>query len=200
MTYLLILSKLEFDTHLLSASVDRITYKHTNLSILDINKTHLPLFRHLQDVSKDSAPSRKVDRIVLHQFSPSPTLSSPPLSEHSARIQRKPDGPAIYQELQRPETSRGRLVRTPATQLDNVKSSLQGQENSSEEELSLRVQKNREKKEEERERRVDGEVEEERKSLMMEREKRLLLLREEMRREEEDEEKKLKEESEERLR
>lgn len=190
---------------------------------LDIGITHFSLFRHLQTKTKDNAPDRKVDRLVLHQSSPSPSLSSLSPSEQDIRLQIKTEGVGICVGLQRPETSRGRLVRTYNTHLDDAESPLQNQESSLEEEASWRGRKDRKKKEEEVEerkraereerslqerkeeregerRKVDREVEEEREHLMREKERRMHLLQEELRREEEEEERKLKEESEERVR
>lgn len=192
---------------------------------LDIGITHFPLFRHLQTKTKDNAPDRKVDRLVLHQSSPSPSLSSLSPSEQDIRLQIKTEGVGICVGLQRPETSRGRLVRTYNTHLDDAESPLQNQESSLEEEASWIGRKDRKKKEEEVEerkrkraereerslqerkeeregerRKVDREVEEEREHLMREKERRMHLLQEELRREEEEEERKLKEESEERVR
>ncbi|TKS81355.1 Centrosomal protein of 164 kDa [Collichthys lucidus] len=171
--------------------------------------------RHLQ------AAAPKVDRLVLHQSSPTPSLSSLSHSEEGVGLQLKNEGHGASLGLQRPETSRGRLVRTFNTQLEDAEPLLRNKE---EEEASRRIRKGREKKDEEeveeeerksaereernlrerkeeRERRMaDEELEEERERLMREKEKRMRLLEEELRREEEEEERKLKEESEERLR
>lgn len=188
---------------------------------LGISITPFSLFRHLQAASKNSPPAPKVDRLILHQSSPSPSLSSPSHSEQSVGLRQKTEGLGTSLGLQRPETSRGRLVRASNTQLEDSEPLLQ--ESPREEEPSRRIGKDREKKEEEeeerkrtereerslkerkeekeRERREAGrEVEEEREHLVKEREKRMRLLQEELRREEEEEERKLKEESEERLR
>ncbi|KAI3354560.1 hypothetical protein L3Q82_019066, partial [Scortum barcoo] len=170
---------------------------------------------HLQAAGRNNPPAPKVDRLVLHQSSPSPSLSSLSHSEQGAGLRLKTEGLGTSLGLQRPETSRGRLVRTSNTQLDDT-----------EEEPGQRIRKDREKKEmeeekeeerkrmereerslrerkeeKERERRkADREVEEEREHLVKDKEERMRLLREELRREEEEEERKLREESEERLR
>ncbi|XP_040902770.1 centrosomal protein of 164 kDa-like isoform X1 [Toxotes jaculatrix] len=167
--------------------------------------------------------THNVDRLVLHQSSPTPSLSSPSHSERGVELRPKTEGFGISLGLQRPETARGRLVRTLNTQLEDAELPLQNQDNSLDEEPSWRTLKDRgkkerqeeeerktaereekslrERKEEEREKRkVDQGVEEERKRLMGEKEKRMRLLQEELKREEEEEERKLKEESEQRLR
>nr|XP_046244508.1 centrosomal protein of 164 kDa-like isoform X2 [Scatophagus argus] len=172
---------------------------------------------HLQAADKGNATGPKVDRLVLHQSSLSPSLSSPSHSEQSVGLNLKSDGVGRSLGLQRPETSRGRLVRTSNTQLEDAKPPLQNQESILEEEASWTIWKDREKKEvevEETERslreRKEGrdsqisklahEVEEEREHLMREKDERMRVLQEELRREEEEEERKLKEESKERLR
>ena len=158
---------------------------------------------------------------MLHQSSPSPSISSLSHSEQAVGFQLKNEGLGTSQALQRPETSRGRLVRTSNTEIEDAE---QNQEIPLEEEASWRVLKDREKEEEEegeeeqrkraerekrslrerkdeRERRkADQEDEEEREHLMREKENRMRLLREELRRAEEEEERRLKEESEERQR
>ncbi|XP_044057299.1 centrosomal protein of 164 kDa-like isoform X2 [Siniperca chuatsi] len=184
--------------------------------------------RHLQAAGKINPPSPKVDRLILHQSSPSPPLSSPCHSEQGVGLHLKTEDLGTSLGLQRPETSRGRLVRTANTQLEDAEPPLQNQESPLEEEPSWRIWKDREKKEREKEeeeeeerkraereewslrqrkeekereaRKAEREVEEEREHLMKEKEKRMCLLQEELRREEEEEERKLKEESEERLR
>ncbi|KAM9359161.1 uncharacterized protein cep164 [Symphorus nematophorus] len=175
--------------------------------------------RHLQ------AAAPKVDRLVLHQSSPSPSLSSPSHSEQGIGLQLKTEGLGTSLGLQRPETSRGRLVRTSNTQLEDAEPPSQKQERRLEEETSWRIRREREKKEEEEEeeerrraereerilrerkeerdrerRKADQDLEEEREHLMKEKERRMRLLKEELKREEEEEERMLKEEGEERLR
>ncbi|XP_059187889.1 centrosomal protein of 164 kDa-like isoform X2 [Centropristis striata] len=183
--------------------------------------------RHLKAAGKDNPQAQKVDRLVLHQSSHSASLSSPSPSEQDVRLYlKKNESLGMSLGLQRPETSRGRLVRTSNTQLEDAEPHLKSQESSLEEESSWRARRDRQKKErekkeeeekeeerkrsereemnlremkEEREKRkADGEVEEEKEHMM--KEKRMRLLQEELRREEEEEERKLKEESEERLR
>ncbi|XP_074497486.1 uncharacterized protein cep164 isoform X4 [Sebastes fasciatus] len=177
--------------------------------------------RHLQAAGKDKPPAPKVDRLVLHQSSPSPSLSSPSHSEQGVGLRLKTENLGTSPGLQRPETSRGRLVRTSNTQHEDAELPLQNHESPLEEEPSWRIQKGRKKEEEEEEerkraereerslrerkevreeRKTDRDVEDEREDMMKEKEKRMRLLQEELRREEEEEERKLKEESEERLR
>ncbi|XP_049433035.1 centrosomal protein of 164 kDa-like isoform X3 [Epinephelus fuscoguttatus] len=150
--------------------------------------------RHSQAAGKDNPPTPKVDRLVLHQSSPSPSLFSLSHSEQDIGLHPKTEclGPSLG--LQRPETSRGRLVRSSNTQLEDAEPPLQNQESLLEDETSWRKSKDREKEEEEerkRERRkADREVEEEREHMMKEKEKRMRLLQEELRREEEEEERK----------
>lgn len=161
----------------------------------------------------------KVDRLVLHQSSPTPSLSSPSHSEQGVGLQLKTKGLSTSLGLQRPETSRGRLGRTSNFKLEDDELHLHNQESPLDDEASWRGWKDKEKKEkeeeeerkreerslrerkEERERwRIDQEVEEEREHLMKEKEKRMRLLKEELRKKEEEEERNLKEDSEERLR
>uniref|UniRef100_A0A3Q1HN22 Centrosomal protein of 164 kDa n=1 Tax=Acanthochromis polyacanthus TaxID=80966 RepID=A0A3Q1HN22_9TELE len=171
---------------------------------------------------KDSSPVHKVDRLVLHQSSHSPSLSSSSHLEESVRHGRKVSDLHMPLPLQRPETSRGRPVQTSNTQLEDAELPLKNQDSSLGEEPSWRVWKDGEKKEREKEesKRADSEerslrkrveeerekkksgkdMQEERESILKEKEKRMRFLQEELRREEEEEEKKLKEESEERLR
>lgn len=191
-----------------------------------ISITPFSPFRHLQAAGKNNPPATKVERLVLHQSSPSHSLSSPSHSEQGVGLRLKTEGLSTSLGLQRPETSRGRLVRASNTQLEDAEPLLQ--ESPQEEEPSRRLRKDREKKEMEKEqeeeeerkrtereernlrerkeekererRKADREVEEEREHLVKEKEKRMRLLQEELRREEEEEERKLKVESEERLR
>uniref|UniRef100_A0A3Q3K3F2 Centrosomal protein of 164 kDa n=1 Tax=Monopterus albus TaxID=43700 RepID=A0A3Q3K3F2_MONAL len=170
--------------------------------------------------------AHKVDRLILHQSSPSASLSSSSHSEQGVKLQPKTKGFGISLELQRPETARGRLVRTTNTQLENAELPLQNKNNSLDEESSLRnwedIETKEWKKEEEEERKsaeteerslrereeekererrkADQEVEEERERMRREKEKRMRVFQEELRRKEEEEERKLKEEKEERLR
>ncbi|XP_034459716.1 centrosomal protein of 164 kDa-like isoform X1 [Hippoglossus hippoglossus] len=155
----------------------------------------------------------KVDRLVLHQSSPSRSLSSPSHSERSGELR-----PKASLGLQRPGTARGRAIRTSNTKPGNAETPLKTLDKPVDEEPSWRIKKDREKKEKEEEsereekslreqkekegerRKADQEVEEEKKQLMREKEKRMCLLQEELSREEEEEERNLKEESEERLR
>ncbi|XP_008296902.1 centrosomal protein of 164 kDa [Stegastes partitus] len=178
--------------------------------------------RQMLAKDKDNSPVHKVDRLVLHQSSPSPSLSSSSNSEEGVSHNRKAPGLGMSLGLQRPETSRGRPVEVSNTRLDHVELPLKNQESSLGEEPSWRVRKDKEKleREEEESKRADSEetslrerveeerekrkpekeMQEEREQILKEKEKRMHLLQEELRREEEEEEKKLKEESEERLR
>ncbi|XP_078102797.1 uncharacterized protein cep164 isoform X2 [Sander vitreus] len=180
---------------------------------------------HLQAAGKDNPLAPKVDRLVFHQLSHSPSLSSSSRSEQADMLRLKTESLGTSLGLQRPETSRGRLVRTSNTQFEDTELPLQNQESPLEEEGGSRVWKDREKKEREKEeeeerkraekeerslrerkvererRKADQEEEEkERENIMKEKEKRMRLLQEELRRKEDEEERKLKEESEERLR
>ncbi|KAK5868465.1 hypothetical protein PBY51_009478 [Eleginops maclovinus] len=175
--------------------------------------------RILQDSSKDNPSASNVDRLVLHQSSPSLSLSNSSFSEQGVGLHPKTDSLGTSMAIQRPETSRGRLSRTSNTQLDDDEAFLKIQKSPKEEEPSWRVSKYMEKKEEEREEeerkrderslkerkeerertKTDLEVEEERDHMIKDKDKRMLLLQEELRRGEEEEERKLKEESEERL-
>ncbi|KAM7413541.1 hypothetical protein PAMA_020763 [Pampus argenteus] len=181
--------------------------------------------RDTKAADKDNTPAPKVERLVLHQSSPSLSLSSLSRSERGVELHPIADGASLG--LQRPETSRGRLVRSSNTQHEDVEPCIENHESSVEEEPNWRIQKDREKKEREKEeeeeeerkraerqekqrernmekerekKKADQEVEEEKERLIREKEKRIRLLQEQLRREEEEEERQLKEESEERLR
>ncbi|XP_053285531.1 centrosomal protein of 164 kDa-like [Pleuronectes platessa] len=170
-------------------------------------------------LAKDGGSSlaHKVDRLVLHQSSPSSSFSSPSNSERSG-VELSPKASL---GLQRPGTARGRTIRTSNTKPGNAETPLKTLDIPLDEKPSLRIRKDRENKEREEDddkeseweeslreqkekegerRKADQEVEEEKKQLMGEKEKRMCLLQEELRREEEEEERILKEESEERLR
>ncbi|XP_075957093.1 uncharacterized protein cep164 isoform X2 [Anarhichas minor] len=147
--------------------------------------------RHLQAAGKDAPPALKVDRLVLHQSSPSPSLSSSSRSEQDVGHRLKTESLGTTPGLQRPETSRGRLVRTSRTRLEDAELRLQNQEDSLGEEPSWRIQRDREKIEREEE-------EEERRRA--EREERSLRERKEERERAEREERSLRERKEERER
>lgn len=182
-----------------------------------------PIFRHLQSTGKDNPSAQKVDRLVLHQSSPSPSLSNSSHSEQNVELHLKNEDLSTPLSLKRPETSRGRLVRTSNTQREDIESPLCNRESSPEEELGWSTRRDRERKErgkeeEEKRERPDWEIslrekkeekerekreaekdlEEEREKMLKEKEKRLRLLKEELREEEEEEERRLKKESEER--
>ncbi|XP_078140487.1 uncharacterized protein cep164 isoform X1 [Centroberyx gerrardi] len=114
--------------------------------------------RRLQAAGRFDPPAPKVERLVLHQSSPSPSLSSPSHSERGVGLRPKAEGLSASLGLQRPETSRGRLVRTSNTQLQEPESPIRRQESPLGEELSWRTRKEekegekkeREKEEEER--------------------------------------------------
>ncbi|XP_013881469.1 centrosomal protein of 164 kDa isoform X2 [Austrofundulus limnaeus] len=138
-----------------------------------------------QNLSKDedNPPYHKVDRLVLHQSSQSPSLSNSFSLEQVDSHQAVVPSPSLGASagVQRPETSRGRPVRT----LDeDAEPTLKKQASALEEEPSWTVQKEEEEKE----------------RLLKEKEARRHFFYEQLKREEQEEEQKLKEESEERLR
>uniref|UniRef100_A0A3Q3D0I0 Centrosomal protein of 164 kDa n=1 Tax=Haplochromis burtoni TaxID=8153 RepID=A0A3Q3D0I0_HAPBU len=172
-----------------------------------------------------TSPVHKVDRLVLHQssLSPSPSISSH--SDQAVTPRQTAQGLGVPLGLERPETSRGRQARFLSIQADGVKRSLKKQERALEEEPRGRSRKDGEKKESEKEeeeerkrlereerskkereemererRKADREIEEEKERIAKEKEERIRLLREELKREEEEEEEKLRGETEERLR
>ncbi|XP_029964913.1 centrosomal protein of 164 kDa isoform X3 [Salarias fasciatus] len=152
--------------------------------------------RHVQAKSKDEPLVHEVSRLVLHQSSPSLSFSGSSHSEEIPLERGEPPG------LQRPQSSRGRLVRTSNTQLDDAEVYVKNRETT--------ILKDREKKEdgdrgeeedEERlKRNTERELEGERERMQKEKERRIQILQDELRREEEQEERRLKEQSEERLR
>lgn len=167
-------------------------------------------------------PVHNVDQLILHQSSLSPSLSN---SEGDDELKAKARGFGISLGLKRPETSRGCLVRTPNTQLDDPEHPLYHQDNSLKNGSRWRISKDRAKKEDKREEeewkkteeeqrspsvrneekerettKADRDVEEEREEMERQKEERLCLLRQQLRGKEEEEERKIKEESEERLR
>ncbi|XP_017286133.1 centrosomal protein of 164 kDa isoform X3 [Kryptolebias marmoratus] len=162
---------------------------------------------------KDNPPSHKVDRLILHQSSPSPSPSNSSSSERGGSHHQKAPSLGMSVGVQRPETSRGRPVRTLDGQIEDAKPTFKKQASTLEEEPSGRVKKEREREEEDRKRadreersmrrreeEEEEEEEEERERLLKDKEKKMRLLQELLKREEEEEERKLKEESEERLR
>lgn len=180
------------------------------------NTAHF-LLRQVQAQGRDSVSNHKVDRLVLHQSSPSSSLSNVPPLEQDVGLHQKPGGDvATPAELQRPETSRGRQSRTSSARLKEAKSPSPGQESLAEDESSRRDSRSGAKSGRQREtcsleNRSQSEAEvgeealevdlaEERERLKEAKERRLRLLREELRQDEEEEERKLKEEAEERRR
>ncbi|XP_076748306.1 uncharacterized protein cep164 isoform X2 [Maylandia zebra] len=180
---------------------------------------------HVLAKDRDTSPVHKVDRLVLHQssLSPSPSISSH--SDQAVTPRQTAQGLGVPLGFERPETSRGRQARFLSIQADGVKRSLKKQERALEEELGGRSRKDGEKKESEKEeeeerkrlereerskkereemererRKADREIEEEKERIAKEKEERIRLLREELKREEEEEEEKLRGETEERLR
>ncbi|XP_028275256.1 centrosomal protein of 164 kDa-like isoform X5 [Parambassis ranga] len=131
-----------------------------------------PNTRHTQA----DPPVHKVERLVLHQSSPSPSLSSSSLSEGGISHHQKAQGLGMSLGLPRPETSRGRLVRTENTQLDDADFLLKTKESLLGEEPTWSIQREREKKE--RERKAEEE-EEKKERKRVEREERILKEREE---------------------
>lgn len=182
-------------------------------------------FSHVLVKDRDTSPVHKVDWLVLHQssLSPSPSISSH--SDQAVTPRQTAQGLGVPLGLERPETSRGRQARFSSIQADGVKRSLKKQERALEEEPRGRSWKDGEKKESEKEeeeerkrlereerskkereemeterRKADREIEEEKERIAKEKEQRIRLLREELKREEEEEEEKLRGETEERLR
>uniref|UniRef100_I3KIR6 Centrosomal protein of 164 kDa n=1 Tax=Oreochromis niloticus TaxID=8128 RepID=I3KIR6_ORENI len=180
---------------------------------------------HVLVKDRDTSPVHKVDWLVLHQssLSPSPSISSH--SDQAVTPRQTAQGLGVPLGLERPETSRGRQARFSSIQADGVKRSLKKQERALEEEPRGRSWKDGEKKESEKEeeeerkrlereerskkereemererRKADREIEEEKERIAKEKEQRIRLLREELKREEEEEEEKLRGETEERLR
>ncbi|XP_047449664.1 centrosomal protein of 164 kDa-like isoform X2 [Mugil cephalus] len=166
-----------------------------------------------QTMAKDDPPVHSVDRLVLHQSSPSPSFSSSSRSERGVSRHQKAQGFGAPVVLQRPETSRGRLVRASNTQLEDAELPLKTQVptplgveahldrirrdgekkvKEKEEEERRKAEKEdmsqRESEEKEKRRNADEEMEEERERLLKEKEMRMRLLREELKREEEEEE------------
>ncbi|XP_020564213.1 centrosomal protein of 164 kDa isoform X3 [Oryzias latipes] len=166
---------------------------------LQADSRYSVVFRHI--LSRDQEPPlQNVDRLVLHQASPTPSQSS--LSEPHVPHPQK-----AHSLLQRPETSRGRPAR-------NVEeSTFKKQESREEEEPRISKEKtsmgkkedckmaeNRETSFRERKESERGRREAEKEPMLKEEEKRVHLLKEELAREEQTEERKLRVESEERLR
>ncbi|XP_045068930.1 centrosomal protein of 164 kDa isoform X5 [Coregonus clupeaformis] len=94
------------------------------------------------------------------------------------------------QGIQRPDTSRGRLVRSPHAH-NQEEAPRQGED-------SRRAQEEEEREKERR--KTEREIKEEKERALRERQEKVRFLQEELRREEEEEERRLKEESEERVR
>lgn len=129
-------------------------------------------------------------------------------THEAASLQVKMEAVTTFLELQRPETSRGRLISTLSPQCENPQPLIKTQNTFVAAEKNHRIQKyskmvekervslGREesslRERNERERKVFREVEEEREHLM-EKEKRMHLLQEELKREKETEERRLKE-------
>ncbi|XP_069003642.1 centrosomal protein of 164 kDa-like isoform X2 [Embiotoca jacksoni] len=105
--------------------------------------------RRMSAKDNDNPAVNKVDRLVLHQSSPSPSLSSSSRSERGVSHLKKVLGMSLA--LQRPETSRGRLVRSSNNHVEEAELPSKKQETPLEEEPSWRILKDREKKEREKE-------------------------------------------------
>ncbi|XP_056138826.1 centrosomal protein of 164 kDa-like [Lampris incognitus] len=86
--------------------------------------------RRMQATGKDNPSSPRVDMLLLHQSSPVPSLSSSSHSERAVGFRPKAEGLSASLALQRPETSRGRLVRSSNAQLREFESPMLNQENS----------------------------------------------------------------------
>ncbi|KAM4628002.1 uncharacterized protein cep164 isoform 2-T3 [Polymixia lowei] len=142
--------------------------------------------RQMQATGKDNSSAPKVDRLLLHQSSPSHSFSSPTHSERDVGLRPKAEGLSASLVLQRPETSRGRLVRSSNAQLREPESPLRDNQSPLREDLSWRTRK---------EERAREEREEERKGKKKEEEEER-----QRRREEREEERRLRERQEERER
>lgn len=143
-------------------------------------------------------PAPKVDRLTLHQSSPSPTFSNSSHSDLRDDLLLKSNDLGTSFGLKRPETSRGRQGRGQDAELSN-----QGKESPSEEGQEKdegRVKKEKDEGIKREKNMDDSEVEEERETLMKDKEKRFREIQDELTRQEEEEERKLKSESEDRLR
>uniref|UniRef100_A0A8C5G1P3 Centrosomal protein of 164 kDa n=2 Tax=Gouania willdenowi TaxID=441366 RepID=A0A8C5G1P3_GOUWI len=144
---------------------------------------------------------QKFDRL-LHQSSlSSPPSSASPSEPNISNHQKAHDlDPPL--ELQRPDTSRGRLVQTSKLKLKDTKRPLKISEHPSGKDQSLEEEE-RERSErgvnEELRRKSEQEMEEESERLLKEKDKRLKILQVELKKQEDAEEKRLKEENEEQL-
>uniref|UniRef100_A0A3P9KA20 Centrosomal protein 164 n=1 Tax=Oryzias latipes TaxID=8090 RepID=A0A3P9KA20_ORYLA len=155
--------------------------------------------RHI--LSRDQEPPlQNVERLVLHQASPTPSQSS--LSEP-----RAPHPQKAHSLLQRPETSRGRPARNVEESTFKKQQSREEEEpRISKEKTSMgkkedcKMAENRETSFRERKESERGRREAEKEPMLKEEEKRMHLLKEELAREEQTEESELRVESEERLR
>ncbi|XP_061574955.1 centrosomal protein of 164 kDa-like isoform X4 [Cololabis saira] len=171
------------------------------------------------DKEKEEPSFQKVERLVLHESSPSPSLSSSSRSDRGVFHHHRDKGIGVSPGLQRPETSRGRPVQRLDEQPDKPEPALQKEGIHLGEEARWRIQKERKKEQDDERKRAEAEerslrereeekvrreaerkMEEEKELMLEEKEKKMRLLQDELRREEEEEERKLREESEERLR
>ncbi|KAJ0063835.1 hypothetical protein NL108_011082 [Boleophthalmus pectinirostris] len=128
------------------------------------------------------APAPRVDRLKLHQSSPSPTFSDSSHSDTKDHLLPKNTDLGSSIGFKRPETSRGRPGRSQDTK------------------LSIQSREKKDEPIERHEHTSDREEQEEREKLMKEKQKRIQKLQDELKRQEEEEERRLKAESEERLR
>ncbi|XP_072310905.1 uncharacterized protein [Eucyclogobius newberryi] len=129
------------------------------------------------------APASRVDRLTLHESSPSPSFSNSSRShtqDNDVHPENTDLGPSFG--FKRPETSRGRPSR--------------GQDS----ERSIQSGEKREEAVERHKSTSDHEEEEQRERLMNEKQERIQKLQDELKRQEEEEERRLKAESEESLR
>lgn len=166
----------------------------------------------------DNPAFQKVDRLVLHQSSSPPSLSSSSQSDCGILHYQKAKSFGVSPGLQRPETSRGRSTQPLDGHLEKAEPALKKEGLLLAEEISWEIQKEKEKEEEDKKKRAEKEqrslresekekvnreaeqaMEEEKELMLKEKEKRMHLLRAALRREEEEEERKLREESKERL-
>ncbi|XP_077421958.1 uncharacterized protein LOC144052061 isoform X2 [Vanacampus margaritifer] len=161
--------------------------------------------RHLQPADKDKPTSPKIDRLVLHQS--------------SVGSQQTGAGLSSSLNLQRPETSRGRLPRTSNTQINEGETALRNFVSPLDRESKFEIRKDekKEEREEENEKRKtkeepsqndrngeqDGKsgdkicrVEKSKEQIIVDPKNRLIYLQETMSREEEEEKEHLKREKE----
>ncbi|KAM9801299.1 uncharacterized protein cep164 [Neosynchiropus ocellatus] len=164
-------------------------------------------FMHL--ARREPSPAPNVDRLVLHQTSSSPSLSSQSLSEPVLKHLPKAEARCSSVSLQRPETSRGRPARIPKDDGPQMQHSEEEEEpewsgDKQEEDGSMsegvRSLKNIYEAKKSERRKAEQELEEEKKCLMEEKQNKISELQKQLMDELQEEEKKLKEANEKILR